>query len=94
MTELVTLACAECGRMMVRDTAVKSYPLCAACVTAPGWFKDPALALWLAPHAPEQPRHSTAPATRAKFGLTAGLAAVLWVGVLAWTMLQIFGGAR
>jgi hypothetical protein len=36
--------CIECGRHIVRLAAPADQPkLCAACITMPGWFRDPKL---------------------------------------------------
>lgn len=93
MTTLRTVTCAECPRMIVRADGETGYPLCAACLSRPGWIKDPLMRWLFAPRSddpPEPPPQPVAP--RRRFGIVALLAVLIWTGVIGATLRQIFGG--
>lgn len=93
MSEVREFTCAEpeCGRRMWRLAGEQTYGLCAACLTMPGWHRDPELVKLLAPGKPFDSQPPTRPQRpRRRFGLVASIAASLWLGVIAFVIVQFF----
>jgi hypothetical protein len=91
---LHTVNCAECPRMIVRAEGEQRYPLCAACLSRPGWVRDP-LMRWLfepsgEPEAIITPEPAPPRQRRPRFGIVAALAALIWSGVIGATVAQFF----
>lgn len=82
---LRTITCAECPRMIVRAEGEQTYPLCATCLSRPGWIKDP-LMRWLFGSAPQE----APPKPKRRAGAIAILAALMWSGVIGATLAQFF----
>lgn len=89
MTALHTIACAECRRMMVRAEGEHSYPLCAVCLTSPGWFNDPTIA-WVFACQADAPKRKRLRSERKPLNPIAIVAALIWIGVIGFTIAQIF----
>lgn len=47
--------CVACGRHIIRFCAPDDTPLCAPCLTLPGWFRDPAIRASIDPDHDGQP---------------------------------------
>lgn len=94
MTGLQTISCAECARMIVRAEGEKAYPLCAACLSRPGWATDPLMRWLFAPRAEDKPEPEAPPPREPKprAGAVAILAAIIWTGVIGATVAAIFSG--
>ena len=88
---LRTITCAECPRMIVRAEGERSYPLCATCLSRPGWARDPIMRWVFAPRVDDAPERSPLPRrAKPRFGAITILAALMWSGVIGATLAQLF----
>lgn len=93
MSALQTISCAECARMIVRAVGENRYPLCAACLSRPGWTNDPLMRWLFAPRAEDEPEPEAPPRQpKPRAGTVAILAAIIWTGVIGATVAAIFSG--
>lgn len=93
MTALRTITCAECPRMIVRAEGETSYPLCATCLSRPGWVRDPLMRWLFQPRADDAPERPPPPRrAKPRAGAVAILAALMWSGVIGVTIAAIFSG--